>query len=92
MKTTNEGKIGRFSIMDFLGIVAKGKLYQGVVNSNRMLVKAMQHLHQLDRHPDVVMVSGDVVNEGRPDEYAITRKQLSEHHIPYLNWLEQTLL
>lgn len=62
----------------------KGRLYHGVADSNRMLTEAIRHLHSLDRRPDLVLLTGDVVDEGHPDEYAAARELLAELTIPYL--------
>jgi Icc protein len=62
----------------------KGQLYQGVADSNRMLAEAIAHLHGLDRRPDLVLLTGDVVDKGHPDEYATARELLAELTIPYL--------
>lgn len=62
----------------------QGQLYQGVADSNRMLGEAIAHLHGLDRRPDLVLLTGDVVDQGHPDEYAMARALLAELTIPYL--------
>lgn len=67
-----------------LHIRPKGRLYHGVADSNRMLSEAIQHLHQLDRRPDLLLLTGDLVDEGQPDEYAVARELLAELAIPYL--------
>ena len=61
-----------------------GQLYRGVVDSNRTLSEAIDHLHGLDRRPDLVLLSGDLVDEGHSDEYAMTVELLSGLVIPYL--------
>jgi 3',5'-cyclic-AMP phosphodiesterase len=60
-----------------------GQLYKGVADSNRHLSEAIAHLHALDRRPDLVVVSGDLVDEGHPDEYAHAAALLAALHIPY---------
>lgn len=60
----------------------RGQLYQGVVDSNQRLREAIHHLLQADRQPDVVLVTGDLVDEGRPDEYAVARAVLDEFGLP----------
>lgn len=67
--------IGQLSDMH---IRPKGQLYHGVADSNRMLTQAIQHLHSLDRSPDLVLLTGDVVDEGHPDEYAAARELLAD--------------
>ncbi len=61
-----------------------GVLYQGVVDSNRMLEEAIAHLHALDRRPDLVLLTGDLVDEGRPEEYAQARRLLATLEVPLL--------
>jgi len=67
-----------------LHIRPKGELYKGTVNSNAMLTDAIGHLHQLDRTPDLVLISGDLVDEGRPEEYSMLRELLADLSTPYL--------
>lgn len=61
-----------------------GHLYQKVVDSNRMLTEAIDHLHGLDRRPDVVVLSGDLTDHGHAAEYAALTGRLSALTIPYL--------
>ncbi|QHF03494.1 phosphodiesterase [Pseudomonas asturiensis] len=53
-----------------------GQLYQGVVDSNAMLAAAVDQLNRLDPAPDLILFSGDLVDEGHPDEYAMARELL----------------
>lgn len=62
----------------------QGVLYQGVVDSNQALIDAIDHLLAMDRQPDVVVVTGDIVDEGRAEEYAMARELLSRLPMPYL--------
>ncbi|KQP43161.1 phosphodiesterase [Pseudorhodoferax sp. Leaf274] len=62
----------------------RGQLYHGVADSNRMLAQAIAHLHGLDRRPDLVLLTGDVVDKGHPDEYAMARALLAELAMPCL--------
>ncbi len=61
-----------------------GELYRGVADSNRTFADAIRYLHALDRRPDLVLISGDLVDEGRPDEYAMVRTLLRDLTIPHL--------
>jgi 3',5'-cyclic-AMP phosphodiesterase len=61
-----------------------GELYQGVVDSNAMFVAAARHLNGLDPRPDVVLISGDIVDHGSAAEYANARALLAALAIPYL--------
>jgi len=49
-----------------------------------MLAEAIAHLHGLDRRPDLVLLTGDLVDEGRPEEYAAARDILADLAIPCL--------
>jgi Icc protein len=62
----------------------RGRLYKDVADSNRMLGEAIAHLHGLDRRPDLVVVTGDLVDEGHPDEYAMALELLGTLDIPCL--------
>ncbi|SEL85871.1 Calcineurin-like phosphoesterase [Roseateles sp. YR242] len=63
---------------------AHGVLYQGVVDSNQALIEAIDHLLRIDKRPDLVLVTGDLVDEGRPEEYAVARALLARLPMPYL--------
>lgn len=60
-----------------------GVLYQGVVDSNRMFAEALAHLETLDRRPDLIVLTGDLVDHGRPAEYQEMRRMLATT-IPWL--------
>ena len=60
----------------------KGKLYQNVVDSNADLAAAIRHLNGLDPRPDLVLLSGDVVDEGHAAEYAMARALLDALALP----------
>ncbi len=62
----------------------RGQLYQGVVDSNQALREAIDHLLRMDRQPDLILVTGDLVDEGRPDEYEVARELLDTLGLPYL--------
>lgn len=61
-----------------------GVLYQGLVDSNAMAEAAIRHLGELFPAPDLVIVSGDLVDEGTPAEYAVVREMLAEIRQPLL--------
>lgn len=60
------------------------ELYQGIVDSNRMFAEALQHVKELDRPADLLLLTGDLVDQGRPEEYAMVRRLLAGLGIPYL--------
>lgn len=59
-----------------------GQLYKGVVDSNAMFAQAIAHLRQLDAPPDLVLISGDLVDEGSAAEYAMLRTLLQPLDLP----------
>jgi len=67
-----------------LHVRPKGQLYRGVADSNRMLSEAIEHLKQLDRQPDLILLTGDLVDNGHPDEYREARELLSQLTAPFL--------
>ncbi|GLS22685.1 3',5'-cyclic adenosine monophosphate phosphodiesterase CpdA [Labrys miyagiensis] len=62
----------------------KGVLYHGIVDSNAMFAAAIEHLNGLSPQPDLVLVSGDIVDEGAPAEYEFARELLSAIRQPLL--------
>jgi len=67
-----------------LHIRPQGQLYQGLVDSNAMCEAAIVHLNALNPAPDVVIVTGDIVDRGSPAEYIMAKKLLSELKQPVL--------
>lgn len=61
-----------------------GQLYGGAANSNSHLTAAIRHLHELDRRPDLIILSGDLVDKGTPEEYAEAASRLNDLAIPFL--------
>lgn len=62
----------------------KGELYQDLVDSNAMLARAIAALNAVRPAPDLVIVTGDLVDEGRPAEYAMVRELLAALTPPYI--------
>lgn len=60
-----------------------GLLYQDRVPSNEMLAQAVAHLSALDPAPEIVLVTGDLVDHGEPQEYANLRALLDALALPY---------
>lgn len=54
-----------------------GKLAYGRVDTLPMLAQAVAHLNRLDPAPDVVLLTGDLVDEGSDGEYARLRQALA---------------
>lgn len=61
-----------------------GVLYHDVVDSNAALVDAVAHVRGLQSRPDLVVVTGDLVDHGQPDEYAHVREILGALPVSYL--------
>ncbi|HWK47939.1 MAG TPA: phosphodiesterase [Stellaceae bacterium] len=53
-----------------LHICDEGALYKGVVSTNDMARAAVAHLNALDPAPDLVLLTGDVVEDGTASQYA----------------------
>lgn len=68
-----------------LHVRPKGELlYGGIVDSNQALADALDHVLAMDRRPDLVLFTGDLVDEGRPAEYEMLREILAALPIPHL--------
>ena len=63
---------------------AWGQLYQGLVDSNAMFLEALQHLNTLVPQPDLVILSGDVVDTATDPEYAVAAEMLAQIRQPLL--------
>jgi len=61
-----------------------GELYKDAVDSNRMCADAIDHLNRLDPRPDLVLITGDLVDEGLQAEYDSLRGLLAKLDLPYL--------
>lgn len=66
-----------------LHVRPRGQRYKGLVDANHMLAQAIAHLHQLDRQPDLVLISGDLVDEGQPAEYEMLAELLATLRLPF---------
>jgi Icc protein len=62
----------------------RDRLYQGLVDSNAIFEAAIRHLNGLTPRPDLVILTGDVVDEGTPAEYTVAREILSQLQMPFL--------
>ncbi|WIX32458.1 phosphodiesterase [Salinicola sp. JS01] len=54
-----------------------------VVETDRYLAPAVAALNALEPRPDVVLISGDLTDFGRPEEYATLAEQLAPLAIPW---------
>lgn len=68
-------------ITDF-HVTALGTRAFGRVDTNAGLAAAVAHLNRLRPRPDLVLVTGDLVNDGRPEEYAALAELLRPLEIP----------
>ena len=55
----------------------RGHLYEGLVDSNTMFAAAIRHLETLSPRPDLVVLTGDVVDQGMASEYEMARELLA---------------
>ena len=65
-----------------LHLKAGGKLSYGVVDTLAALRRAVDHLNASLPRPDIVVISGDLVDFGHPDEYAVLRPELERLTMP----------
>lgn len=63
-------------------IKAGGKLSYRQVDTANALRQAIRTLNQLAPRPDLVLISGDLVDFGHPDEYATFKQILAELTLP----------
>jgi 3',5'-cyclic AMP phosphodiesterase CpdA len=63
---------------------ARGHLYQDLVDSNAMFLTAIRHLATLVPQPDLVLLTGDLVDEGTEAEYAVAAEMLARIPQPVL--------
>ncbi|KAF1056754.1 MAG: 3',5'-cyclic adenosine monophosphate phosphodiesterase CpdA [Pseudomonas delhiensis] len=61
-----------------------GLLYQGLVDSNAMFAAAVEQVRQLRPRPDVVLISGDLVDDGADAAYAEVLRLLASLDMPLL--------
>jgi 3',5'-cyclic AMP phosphodiesterase CpdA len=66
-----------------LHIKANGKLSYRVVDTAGMLARCVDHVLALKQRPDVLLVTGDLVDFGRPEEYATLKALLAPLPMPY---------
>jgi len=55
----------------------RGQFYHDLVDSNAMFLAAIEHLASLDPRPDLVLLSGDVVDMGTEAEYALAAEMIA---------------
>jgi 3',5'-cyclic-AMP phosphodiesterase len=67
-----------------LHIRPDGQLYADRVPSNMMAAAAVDHLNNLVPRPDLVVITGDIVDDGSEAAYRSSRQILARLEIPYL--------
>ena len=65
-----------------LHLRSAGALYQGVVDSNADFARCVAALNALDPQPDVILLTGDLVDEGQPAEYETACSLLAKLNAP----------
>ena len=65
-------------------LVAPGKLLARQIDTGAMFAAAIARIRALRPAPDLVVLSGDLVNRGRPEEYAHLRALLAPLPIPWV--------
>ena len=63
-------------------ILPKGTIAFGFVDTAHYLARAVAHIQALRPAPDVVLVTGDLVDAGKPEEYAHLRSLLAPLKMP----------
>jgi 3',5'-cyclic-AMP phosphodiesterase len=64
-------------------IVPKGELLLGGIDTARCFREAIEHVNRLDPQPDLVLLTGDLVNEGQSEEYEHLRELLDGLRAPF---------
>src|SRR5215831_1956179 len=65
-----------------LHIRAPGQMSYRVVDCATMLARCVTEILRLPQRPDVVVITGDLTDLGRPEEYAYLRKLLAPLPMP----------
>jgi 3',5'-cyclic AMP phosphodiesterase CpdA len=65
-----------------LHVVEAGEQLFGRIDTERFLVEAIATVESLDPRPDLVLISGDLVNEGRTEQYRNLRRLLAALTVP----------
>lgn len=65
-----------------LHVQAAGQKAYGIVDTNGLLAAAIAQLNRLTPQPDVVIATGDLVDEGTPAEYAMLKTLLAPLKAP----------
>lgn len=66
-----------------LHLVAEGTRWYGAVDTNALARRAVEAVNRLRTRPDAVIVTGDIIETAREQEYAIAREILAELQMPF---------
>jgi Icc protein len=64
-------------------ITPPGTLFMGIVDTATALARAVAALNRLDPLPDLLVLTGDLAENGRPEEYAHLRSLLAPLRMPF---------
>lgn len=65
-----------------LHVCDDGALYNGVASTNDMAIAAVEHINGLNPQPDLVVLTGDIVEDGTASQYAVARRILARVRAP----------
>ena len=65
-------------------ITSPGTRFYGIVDTAGALTRAIAAINRLDPAPDLVVLTGDLVESGKPEEYAHLRSLLAPLRMPLL--------
>ncbi|TAJ83361.1 phosphodiesterase [Reyranella sp.] len=60
-----------------------GELLYGRIDTQGYLERAVAHVNALDPSPDIALVTGDLVDGGKPEEYENLKRMLSALRMPF---------
>ena len=63
-------------------VKAEGELLYRRIDTAGFLERAVAHVNALDPRPDIVLATGDLVEGGKPEEYALLRRLLAPLAMP----------
>jgi 3',5'-cyclic AMP phosphodiesterase CpdA len=61
----------------------EGELLYGRLDTQGFLERAVAHVNALDPRPDIALITGDLVDGGKPEEYANLKRVLSALAMPF---------
>lgn len=65
-----------------LHVIADGTRLNGVVDTHATLGAAIEHIAALDPQPDVVLATGDLTQDGLPEDYVLLRSAFGRLSMP----------